>query len=376
MSIAFVARFIRALFIAYDFFSDKITGDYHARQKRGSLMLKKQYFLMFIMFWCARLNAYTIVIVGEPACDDPCYLQEGRKPHRVMNTVLEAWCQILEQLEPYGVTTTVIGRKSVNLYPSGDLYIFWDMPNAYDDPMIAAVAHKSFVILCEPISIFAGQYNPHMLAQFKQVFTWDDQFARTFNFKKYCLPVLKPYKGSPVPFAQKKLACMLCGNKSSWVDREMYSERRSIINFFTDRHPELFDLYGSDWPQLATYRGMVPDKLYCLQNYLFNFCLENTRNTTGYITEKIFDAMQAGTIPIYAGASNIDEYIPRNCYINYADFTCLETMKKHMSSLTEKDYNEYQNNIRAYLASEQAHKFAIEPFVELFVGEIRQFFGV
>lgn len=348
----------------------------HTRQKRGLLLFKKHFLLMVVMFWCAPLNAYTIVIAGEGACDDPCYLQEGRKSHRVMNTVLEAWCQILKQLEPYGMTTTVIGRDSLNLHPSADLYIFWDMPNAYDNPMIAQVAHKSFVILCEPISIFVGQYNPHMLAQFKQVFTWDDQFAQTFNFKKYCLPVLKPYKGSPVPFAQKKLACMLCGNKSSWVDREMYSERRSIINFFTDRHPELFDLYGSDWPPLATYKGTVPDKLYCLQAYIFNFCLENTRNTTGYITEKIFDAMHAGTIPIYAGASNIDEYIPRNCYINYADFTSLETLKAYMCSLAEQDYNEYQDNIRAYLASEQAHKFAIEPFVDLFVGEIREFFNL
>ncbi len=331
--------------------------------------------LIALALWCKYICPHTMVIAGEPACNDPDYLQEGRKPHRVMNTVLEAWYQIVDELERCGITTTVIGRDRLQEHPSADLYIFWDMPNFYDNPMIAQIADKAMVVLCEPISIF-GQYNPWMLRHFKRVFTWDDQFAQTFDFTKYCLPVLKPYQGSTIPFAQKKLACMICGNKSSWCDRELYSDRRSIINFFSDRYPDLFDLYGPGWDGVSTYKGMPHAKLPCLQQYRFNICLENTRNTTGYITEKIFDAMQAGCIPVYAGASNMDSYIPRTCYIAYEDFTSLETLKERMCAVTEQEYEQYQENIRAYLASPEAQQFSIESFVALFLGEIKQFFGV
>lgn len=40
-----------------------------------------------------------------------------------------------------------------------------------------------------------------------------------------------------------------------------------------------------------------------LQQYIFNICPENT-NSLGYVTEKVFDAIEAGCIPVYSGSYN------------------------------------------------------------------------
>jgi len=43
-----------------------------------------------------------------------------------------------------------------------------------------------------------------------------------------------------------------------------------------------------------------------LKNYRFNICPENT-NTNGYVTEKIFQAIASGCIPVYWGSNNNPE---------------------------------------------------------------------
>ena len=60
--------------------------------------------------------------------------------------------------------------------------------------------------------------------------------------------------------------------------------------------------------------GLVRNKTEFLQNYKFSIAMENT-NGDGYITEKIIDAFNAGTIPIYYGSYMVDEYINPKAYI-------------------------------------------------------------
>jgi hypothetical protein len=48
------------------------------------------------------------------------------------------------------------------------------------------------------------------------------------------------------------------------------------------------------------------DKLRFLENYKFNLCLENS-NRNGYVTEKIFHSLLAGSLPIYWGSENKPE---------------------------------------------------------------------
>ena len=48
------------------------------------------------------------------------------------------------------------------------------------------------------------------------------------------------------------------------------------------------------------------DKTRYVHEFMFNICPENC-NGSGYVTEKIFDAFRAGSIPIYYGSDNNPE---------------------------------------------------------------------
>lgn len=51
------------------------------------------------------------------------------------------------------------------------------------------------------------------------------------------------------------------------------------------------------------------DKVRLLQNYTFTLVLENS-NVYDYVTEKLFQALLAGSIPVYLGAPNVQHFLP------------------------------------------------------------------
>lgn len=60
--------------------------------------------------------------------------------------------------------------------------------------------------------------------------------------------------------------------------------------------------------------GKVKNKIEFLSSYKFSIAMENTEGD-GYVSEKIIDSFLAGTIPIYYGNYNVDEYINPKSYI-------------------------------------------------------------
>jgi len=87
----------------------------------------------------------------------------------------------------------------------------------------------------------------------------------------------------------------------------------------------------------------------------------------GYITDKIFDCFFVGTIPIYLGAPDIAEYIPRNCFIDMRDFKSYEELRMFLKSLPESEIKTYKENGLRFLESEQYKLFTKEHFARIFV---------
>lgn len=94
-------------------------------------------------------------------------------------------------------------------------------------------------------------------------------------------------------------------------------------------------------------------------------------DTPGYITEKIWDSFKAKTIPVYWGASNIEEYVPKNCFIDYRDFLDLEKLNSFLSTLTEEQYYTYIHNIEAFLETENAKKWFDRDWAVNFIKELK-----
>ena len=64
--------------------------------------------------------------------------------------------------------------------------------------------------------------------------------------------------------------------------------------------------------------GPVDDKLEFLSHYKFSICFENSK-TPGYISEKLSDSFEAGTIPIYYGDDTVLEILNNRSYIHVKD---------------------------------------------------------
>src|SRR6185503_6597714 len=103
---------------------------------------------------------------------------------------------------------------------------------------------------------------------------------------------------------------------SSNMDR---SGRRTYIRELARHLP--IDSYGKFMRNKSLpHDSWRPSKLEIISGYKFTIAFENSC-TQDYVTEKFFDPLVAGSVPIYLGAPNVEEFAPGDhCFINAADF--------------------------------------------------------
>lgn len=134
------------------------------------------------------------------------------------------------------------------------------------------------------------------------------------------------------------------------------------------------DLYGRGWNEwwshrsmwppywlhrkslMSIYRGSCASKYEVLSKYHFSLCFENM-TMQGYVTEKLFDCLYAGTIPIYLGATDISELVPFNAYIDCRQFGSWEDLWSMLRNLTENQIQTIRNNGRDFLVSEYGARY-------------------
>lgn len=226
---------------------------------------------------------------------------------------------------------------------------------------------KLILFLWEPPSVMPDNYNLEFHKYFSKIYTWNDDLIDGQKYFKFYYPVFRPMIAEPIDFFFRRLGTLIGCNKTSSFPGELYSERIRVIEFFENTPGAEFDLYGKWWPSsYKNYQGPIERKVDYLKNYKFCFAYENVQGIPGYITEKIFDCFQAGCVPIYWGAPNITTYIPENCFIGREDFETDEDLYQFLVNMTKDEYNAYITNIQKYLMSEEAQKYSIDYFINLF----------
>ena len=258
-----------------------------------------------------------------------------------------------------------------------DYFLFFTLNYYWLDRVIkAGLQNKMIYCSGEPAVVkpinSANGYKK-ILKIFPNIMTWNEDLIDNRRIFKRNIPYyfVRCYSGKP--FQKRKLLVNMSGNKFSKHPYELYSERKKVIDFFEEKYPEHFDLYGPGWDikKHPCYKGIVENKLATYGNYKFALSLENTYGVKGYITEKIFDCFTAGIVPIYMGAENINEFVPENCYINYSKFSSISDLAEYILNMDENRYIEYLDNIDKLLKSDIQLQFSSEKFCEdiLFVIE-------
>tara|TARA_B100001059_G_scaffold235120_1_gene279769 strand:+ start:901 stop:1890 length:990 start_codon:yes stop_codon:yes gene_type:complete len=254
--------------------------------------------------------------------------------------------------------------------------------------------NNNYLIVVEPQTIIKRNHQKRSLRVFNKIFTWNDDLIDNNRFVKYQLS----YDFDRINIIDNKIQdgyCMVVSNKISDHNKENYSFRYKVIDFFNKKSDQ-FHLYGVGWEKrvhknyfinyiLKNFNQTPPQswqgeinskkdkevkKWKITSKYKYQFAIENTKNINGYISEKIFDCLFAGTIPLYSGCNNINTFIPEECFINLDKFKNLNEAFNFICNLSEDDHEKIKSAGLEFLKSEKKKIFDSKYNAKLIVKNI------
>ncbi len=300
---------------------------------------------------------------------------------------LPMFYQVCEALKPQDITMEVSDLTTFNLplrkkrgfflkaknRDAFDYIIFWNIPHLAKRLNLSLLPKEKMILfMWEPPTVQPHLYKKRFQDLFSKIYTWDDSLVDGKKYFKFHYPRLRPMLENLPSFEERKLCTQVIAYKKSKHPLQLYSEREKIIRFFEQKEESCFEFYGFGWDAQkhksykGTINGTTVDKLEVLKTYRFSICYENMQGIKGYISEKIFDCFAAGTIPIYLGASNIEEYIPKECFIDRRHFSSDESLFSFLCAVSKDDYETYLKNIRTFLDSEKGACFSTDYFIKTF----------
>lgn len=188
----------------------------------------------------------------------------------------------------------------------------------------SAVGANGLLVIQEPKVVRPRNSSAKAMNQFASVM----KVGRPGNQGPIFWPVIRPASGSTL-FGKPKLqrACLVASDNLSFIDGELYSLRRTVL-----RHSHLVDLYGRGWnaplksklrkalyetwiavtsglswsfksfwgyfPRQRNYGGALQIKEETVSRYKVSVVIENDAS---YVSEKLLEAIQSGSIPVYVG---------------------------------------------------------------------------
>ena len=201
---------------------------------------------------------------------------------------------------------------------------------------------------------------------FGRILTWDERLQGDDRYLRLRYPhALGPADPSQRAFHERALLANISANKSSSHPLELYSARRAVIEHF-DREEPSFQLWGPGWDAagLRTWNGLADSKREVYHATRFALCFENMRDAPGYATEKPFDALRWGTVPVYWGDSILTSLLPREAFVDYPSLGSPDALLAHLRSWTSERHQDALAAGRAFLESPEAERWSVRSFAE------------
>ena len=190
----------------------------------------------------------------------------------------------------------------------------------------------------------------------------DDGYFNYYDYRERSIE--SPYFTAP----KDKFLVMVKANMTLHsLKGELYGERLKAIRHFSAVPG--FDLYGYDWNKMprhpfhfyagsrvrSAWRGVAPDKMKTVSQYKFMLCFENC-SYPGYVSEKIYDCLASGSIPIYLGAPDIADFVPPSCFIDSRRFRTYSELHAFLEKLGEADLQKYRNAMLTFMRDKNTLK--------------------
>lgn len=213
-----------------------------------------------------------------------------------------------------------------------------------NDPLVKMWVHRNipnmFLLICENLylqpngtylgigefadEIFSYEANPKFPDKTTRL-RYPVDLKDAIQKRKKALSGERPY-----------LCGMIQGFKGSPQPGDLYAKRAHIAATFSNVLGDRFLLYGNQWNLICPSLGTLPpgpdSKYEAYRKCEFAVVMENNNSIPGYVTEKIFNALAAGCIPIYEGYPAGD--IPGDCYIDGSKFDHPLGLLTHLEGLS------------------------------------------
>ncbi len=257
---------------------------------------------------------------------------------------------------------------TISNFENIDAFLFWDFPKVDNPLVVKAITSEKpcYLVIAESPIILPDNWVSRNQNHFKKIFTYYDDHVDDSRFIKLNYATDTPVSIPKDLGSKKHLCTMIAGCKHVKHELSLYPHRVDAIRWFEKHHPDEFHLYGIGWDpaEYPSYRGRIKSKLDILKDYRFSICYENIRDIKGYITEKIFDSFKAGCVPVYWGAPNVSDHIPKECFIDKRDFSDYPSLYDYLRQMSDETYQAYLKSMERFFNGEKADPFRTERFVK------------
>lgn len=241
--------------------------------------------------------------------------------------------------------------------PTGSTVIFICCNTAYlPEPVYKRNDIKKILIAMESFNhMHKDNYSSEFLSNFNEVITYN-KFPHIENQKWIWRYTVHPIN---VDFlydhwneiskfqnldSGRNICCVLADrrNSSTFEGCGIIVKSTEYLRYEYAKHLEI-DCYGNNWKSEGGIKAMGFDQRHPIdihQNYSFSLITEN-QNIEGGITEKIYHAIIAGSIPLYYHEHGSIPHIPDYCWINISNIKP-ENLQEYLNSV---DIDQYKKNI-------------------------------
>lgn len=196
---------------------------------------------------------------------------------------------------------------------------------------------------------------------------WSFSFDYLDDHRNYRLPHYLLYDGYYELIREKKIEDWMANRKfCSFVVSNGDCKLRNEFFLKLSKYKRI-DSGGRHWNNMGF---LVDNKLDFLGGYKFNICFENDAHrgyNEHYTTEKLMQAMQANTVGIYYGNTNIGREFNKGSFIDVRDFSNFDQAVEYIIELDRNDekyldmlktpyfindiipYNNREENIKSFL---------------------------
>lgn len=253
-----------------------------------------------------------------------------------------------------------------------------------------------FLVL-EPMCINPCDYNLNFLDKHKHIFAWCGKAfentaishkVTTINHPSWFQPpsaqnIINGWK----PWNEKRNELVIiANNKTTNHISSLYELRSFIADLF---HNKGFPVswYGQIPISKPYYKGPAPDKHAILKEVKFSLCSENCYDPVyswNYLSEKMPDVWYSGTVPLYMGCHNIDDYkFSPDSYIDLRKFVIkdgkkisvkMDSLYNEVINYNEDNFNNMTNAVKENLHNPEgllkiiSHESFFERIIDVLIG--------